>query len=606
MTRKFIVMAACALALASCAKEPAAPQSEATITIPPTENIRPECESGGDTKTVNFNATADWTAKVQDAAEKTWISISPGEGGPGNQVLTIIVSRNRTASARTAIIALECGVVSRKIVVTQMAGSGDEPAADGFPAVWDFYALGYTNSTKTQALQAPAAANWKTGVDNPTLKTTFGNQDAYMKVYAKDGLMVKSDMTVTLNPGIQACGLVEGDYYEFVVPVKEFDSKTEISVYGATGGAKASAAFWMLEYSADGETWYEAPGAVEAKVGSVTTKAHFWNTPTTVDTRRTSYYGPADDSFHFYRFCCDRIGSIPEGELHLRLRALAFSGLFDGSAAAKGWTDIKSFHVYLSHDRPNPLAKVVAHRGGYMENGCVECSRAALKATLAQNCCGSECDIMWTKDDDLIVCHPDGNNQVLGLTPSQSTLAALQSAGSIGGGETVPSFKEYLEIIKDPVLNPYGAQLWVDVKWINQNLSDKAVDVALKQAREAGALDRIVLMIKNPNYAARAVEIMEEYGVEVAWNGKIESPASYGKYGWAQVQYASYVTSEYWPPKTYSDAGVQISIYNCASSLSGYSDMYSKALQYYPIMKAIFVNHPLDLIQHLVAGGYEK
>lgn len=600
------VLALFALAAASCSKAPDITPANDTITIAPTENIKPECESGGDSKTVTFNATADWTATVQDAAEKDWVSITPTSGGAGEQVLTITVSRNRATSTRTAIVSLNCGVVSRKIVVTQMASDGNAPEADGFPAVWDFYAMGFTNATKAQATETPAAANWKTGVNDPTLKTTFGNAAAYMKVHAKEGLMLKSDMTVTLNPGIQACGLLEGDWYEFVIPVKDFKPTTEISVYGATGNAKSAVAFWMMDYSADGSTWYEAPGALDANEGSVSTKAHFWSTATTVSTKRTTYFGPADDSFHFHRFCCDKIGAIADGELHLRLRALKYSGAFDGSTAQKGWSDIKSFHVYLAQEKPNPLMKIVAHRGGYRENGLVACSRAALKATLAQNCCGSECDIMWTKDGDLTVVHPDDNNKILGLVPSESTLAQIKAAGSIGGGEDVPSFREYLQIINDPVLNPYGAQIWVDVKWINQTLSDKAVDVALEQAKEAGALDKIILMIKNPNYASKATEIWEKYGVEVAWNGKVESPASYGTHGWAQAPYASYAESAYWPPKTYTDAGVQVSIYNCASDVSGYADMYAKALQHYPTFKAIFVNHPLDLAQHLVAGGYEK
>lgn len=600
----FLVITFFAILLVGCKKE----NLTGSIVIPSSENLQPVFDAGENTCSIAFSATADWTASVKSASTKKWISVSPSSGESGSWSLRITVEQN-DGEMRNAVVELKCGDDVRKISVTQNRRRLD--VCEGLPAVWDFYALGFDNSTKGEACEHPSAAQWKTSYAHPVLKTTHGNPSAYMQVYAKEGLFVKSDMTVTLNPGIQACGLLEGDYYEFVIPVKKFTPQTEISVYGATGGKNVSVAFWTLEYSADGTMWYQASGAQDVTVGSVRTSAHFWNTPATVGEHRTDYFASADDSFHFYRFCCSNIGNIMDGNLHLRLKAQKFSGLFDGSSAQKGWSDIKAFHVYFAEDKPNPLMKVVAHRGGYLENGFPECSRAALKKTLSQNCCGSECDIMCTADNELTVVHPDENGCINGLKPNLNTLENIRKAGSLKNGETIPSFKDYLDIIMDDNLNPYGAQIWVDVKWINEELSDKAFKLALEQAKEKKALDRIVLMIKDNDYIAKAFDIRNMYGVEVAWNGKIVSPDKYGPDGWAQLQYTEYSQSEYWPPTTYSDAGVQISIYNCSGKVSGYKNMCDKEspkylLQYYPILKAIFVNHPMEIARHLVRTGYEK
>lgn len=598
---RFLLLCVMLVTICGCKKKES---DEDYLIIPESENLNPVFEAAESECSVSFYASSEWTATVKNAQQTAWLKVKPASGVAGDHKLTITAERNEGAM-RMATAELRCGNDVRKIFVTQ---NKNEYAVEGFPCVWDFYALGFNNSTKEEAREHPSAANWKTDVANPTLSTTYGNTSAYLQVYAKDGLYEKDGMTVTLNPGIQACGLLTNDYYEFIIPVKNFSPQTEISVYGATGGKNYAAAFWILEYSSDGQNWYEAAGAQNANVGSVKTKAHFWNTQTTVDPngKRLCYYASADDSFHFYRFCCSKLNNIADGKLHLRLRVLPYSGKFDGSAPEKGWSDIKAFHVYLAKDKPNPLMKVVAHRGGYLENGAPACSRAALKKTLGQNCCGSEGDIMWTKDGDLIVAHPDEGGKVNGLVPHNSTLSQIRDAGTLSNGESIPSFNDYLDIIMDDSLNPYGAQIWVDVKWVTQAISDNALNTALSQANAKGALGRIVLMVKNQNYYDLSWDIMNKYGVEVAWNSTIADPKLYGPYGWAQVKYSDYVVSSYWPPVTYTDAGVQVSIYNCSSNLKGYEDMYVKALPYYPVLKAIFVNHPLDLVQHLVSGGYEK
>ena len=101
------------------------------------------------------------------------------------------------------------------------------------------------------------------------------------------------------------------------------------------------------------------------------------------------------------------------------------------------------------------LYKVIAHRGGYLENGLAECSIASLKETIRERCYGSECDVMWTVDGQILVCHPDDSGKVNGLVPSKSTLADIRAAGKLSASgrsvsvqERIPAAGNYGECIR--------------------------------------------------------------------------------------------------------------------------------------------------------------
>ena len=49
--------------------------------------------------------------------------------------------------------------------------------------------------------------------------------------------------------------------------------------------------------------------------------------------------------------------------------------------------------------------KVVAHRGGSAECGVPDNSRASLKYAMGLKCYAMECDIYWTKDNDVVIAH---------------------------------------------------------------------------------------------------------------------------------------------------------------------------------------------------------
>ena len=50
---------------------------------------------------------------------------------------------------------------------------------------------------------------------------------------------------------------------------------------------------------------------------------------------------------------------------------------------------------------------------------------AALEYAMSLGCYGMECDIYWTKDDDIIVAHADGDCKVNNLQPWTATVAEL-------------------------------------------------------------------------------------------------------------------------------------------------------------------------------------
>ena len=108
--------------------------------------------------------------------------------------------------------------------------------------------------------------------------------------------------------------------------------------------------------------------------------------------------------------------------------------------------------------------KIVAHRGGSAECKHPDCSVASLKYAISQNCYASEADIVLTGDNDILICHPNGNGQVNGLDPATHTVAQIRKAGKLSNGEPIPTLTDFLKIVMDKKLNPNGMKLWLDVK----------------------------------------------------------------------------------------------------------------------------------------------
>ncbi len=106
---------------------------------------------------------------------------------------------------------------------------------------------------------------------------------------------------------------------------------------------------------------------------------------------------------------------------------------------------------------------VVAHRGGSLECGQPDNSIAALDYAISLGCMASECDVYWTKDNNVIVAHSDEDMKINGLYPWQHSLEEIRAAGKLPNGEDIPTLEEYLEYL---MKNSRCTELWIDIKAI--------------------------------------------------------------------------------------------------------------------------------------------
>lgn len=254
------------------------------------------------------------------------------------------------------------------------------------------------------------------------------------------------------------------------------------------------------------------------------------------------------------------------------------------------------------------LYKVVAHRCGYLENGCAENSLTALKKTVAQYCYAAEVDVMWTKDNNVVVCHPDDSYKVNGLVPSESTLAEIREKGTLSDGSQMPCLEDFLDILVDKDVNPLGTKVWLDIKGPSTDTQKKVMDRCAEIAKtyKAGSLVEYLVPSGYADYTGMRASLMDNYGIDAAWNSKVDAPSAYGANGWAQMPYSTLRTSDYWPiSKSYLNSGVRVSIYYTPSSKK-YDSFYLDCLPIYNDVKALFVNHPQALIDELIKKGYER
>ena len=129
---------------------------------------------------------------------------------------------------------------------------------------------------------------------------------------------------------------------------------------------------------------------------------------------------------------------------------------------------------------PKPCSNnVVAHRGGSTEKKCPDNSIAALKYTMSLGCMAMECDILWTKDNNVIVHHGVSDGKVNGLHPSQHTLKEIRNAGVLSNGEQIPTLEEFLDVMMHD--KNCCTKLWIETKNItNKDLTSSEQENAIQ------------------------------------------------------------------------------------------------------------------------------
>jgi glycerophosphoryl diester phosphodiesterase len=252
------------------------------------------------------------------------------------------------------------------------------------------------------------------------------------------------------------------------------------------------------------------------------------------------------------------------------------------------------------------IYKVVAHRGGYLECLRPACSVAALKYAIYLRCYASECDIVLTKDNDVMVVHPTSGYLVNGLEPFNHTVEEIRAAGTLTNGEEIPTLRDFINVLQDSEQNPYGLKVWLDVKRLTKN--DKEIDVnytinacyrACEIIKEMHAQNLCEFLIPTGTDIFNTVKdtVIDEYKINLAWM-TCTNPDKYGK-AWAQLAYAKiFGENTTYGPLDYITAEVPLSVYNVDDDES-----MDAVIPYYPKLKAIFTNYPSKLIQKLKTKG---
>lgn len=104
---------------------------------------------------------------------------------------------------------------------------------------------------------------------------------------------------------------------------------------------------------------------------------------------------------------------------------------------------------------------IIAHRGRDNDVSAdgPDNSLQALRYAMSLGCYGSECDIYWTKDNQVVVAHADGNCQINGMYPWEHTLAELRKGGALSNGEQLPTLEDFIKVVMTEKSSAKGGKL---------------------------------------------------------------------------------------------------------------------------------------------------
>ena len=228
--------------------------------------------------------------------------------------------------------------------------AADANLPEGLTVGWNFYAT-ETNTTDL-CLASKYNYSWGAGsqVDPSTLPIhqhrvlpTYGNGDAYLTVVGPNVA------NWTFNPSIQANGMLVNDYWLCVVPVRNVKPTHKVTFEAAAGGAGSGPGYYVIEYSADGTNWIEAPGATTMTFGTKSGPVHVYATPENASDDRKKYDKATDTSYKKYEFALSGINPIADGTMYFRMRLSIDLRInpgenFLGIGAGK-WGDMKGIEI---------------------------------------------------------------------------------------------------------------------------------------------------------------------------------------------------------------------------------------------------------------------
>ena len=201
------------------------------------ENVEVTCEVSG---TVSGLEISPVSVQLDADAGNIEIPVSGTPSGNGNITISASVDGVQVAS------------VGAKVY------GADEKVLEGLPVVWTFKdAKG--SADDVAALEA-AKPEWK-GAEH---YVKSDNQDgaAWITAVEAAGKTAKAMNGWGYNNGhIYIKGFYTDDYWLMTIPVKNLLEGKTIKVEGSINGSDSSAAFFLIEYSADGESWTTCGGS---------------------------------------------------------------------------------------------------------------------------------------------------------------------------------------------------------------------------------------------------------------------------------------------------------------------------------------------------------
>ena len=235
---------------------------------------------------------------------------------------------------------------------------------------------------------------------------------------------------------------------------------------------------------------------------------------------------------------------------------------------------------------------IIAHRGGSAEAGKTSTpdnSIASLKYAMRLGCYASEADIYWTKDNQIIVAHADGNCKINGLYPWENTLAQLQAAGKLSNGETLPSLQDYIRAV---MVKGSKTKLCLDIKAITKPTthhpeSVKACERACEIIAEMEAEKFCEFICSGyEDITKNCAQYANAIGVDIGAMGNF-SASQYKKWGytWHNRDKSKGITED--KINTYLNAGMEVSVY----TIDNDSD-WAEIQSYHTKLRGITTNYP--------------
>ena len=301
--------------------------------------------------------------------------------------------------------------------------------------------------------------------------------------------------------------------------------------------------------------------------------------------------------------------------------AAAFAGCAnDEWPAEPDWDRIPDPSVPVDDGLMKPAEcdnTVVAHRGGASECGAPDNSIASLKYAMECGCYGSECDIYWTKDDNIVVAHADGDCKVNNIQPWTATLAELRAAGRLANGEQLPSLEDFIRTV---MVDGNCTRLVLDIKRIDKPFAQteyviNAARRACEIVTEMGAKHFVELLCTgfNGDVMKMAYGYAKRAGLPIGMNSN-KSGGEFVSLGfeWANLSATTGMGSEAGGSGTrtldeYETAGVALSVYNVDRQAGDGNAVYTEsAVNYYIAnykrLRTLCSNYPKWLIAKIDAA----